>query len=95
MKFCDILILTLIVWSCQTAKVVDLFGRFSNFTCLTSLGYSHSIVRAYHSYGAIDTEAPTSIMNSNRAGMTTDVYMFPCRGKNATTQVNELINYLD
>lgn len=55
MKFCDILILTLLIWSCQTAKVVDLFGRFSNFTCLTSLGYSHSIVRAYHSYGAIDT----------------------------------------
>ena len=26
------------------------------------------------------------------AGLQTDTYMFPCRGKNATAQVNEMID---
>ena len=79
----------------SSAKVVDLYGVFNNFTCLVQQGYHHSIIRAYHSYGAIDTDAPSLIQQSNRAGLSTDVYMFPCRGKNATVQVNELINYLE
>lgn len=79
----------------QTAKVFDIAGNFKNFTCMKNLGYEHSIIRAYHSYGAIDTVAPGSIQLSNQAGLSTDVYMFPCRGKNATTQVNELIDFLD
>lgn len=79
----------------QAAKVVDLYGQFNNFTCLYQQGYYHSIVRAYHSYGAIDIDAPNSIQRSNNAGLSTDVYMFPCRGKNATVQVNELVDYLE
>jgi hypothetical protein len=75
--------------------VVDLFGQFTNFTCLAQLGYSHAIVRAYHSYGAIDADAPRLIQLSNQAGLSTDVYMFPCRGKDAATQVNQLADYLD
>ena len=94
MKAQDIVVLLVLIWICQTVKVVDLFGKFDNFNCLVDQGYSHSIVRAFHSYGAIDTEAPTSILNSNRAGLSTDVYMFPCRGKNATDQVNQLVDYL-
>jgi hypothetical protein len=79
----------------HSAKVVDLYGKFDNFTCLAQQGYTLSIVRAYHSYGAIDVDAPNSIQRSNNAGLSTDVYMFPCRGKNASTQVNELVNYLE
>ena len=91
----DICFIFLIFWACHNVKVVDLFGKFSNFSCLVDQGYSHSIIRAYHSYGAIDTDAPTSILNSNKAGLSTDVYMFPCRGKNATDQVNQLVDYLE
>lgn len=88
-------ILFSIILISRSAKVVDLYGQFNNFTCLANLGYSHAIVRAYHSYGAIDIDAPNSIQRSNNAGLSTDVYMFPCRGKNATLQVNELIDYLE
>ena len=79
----------------QTAKVFDIAGTFKSFPCMKDLGYEHSIIRAYHSYGAIDTTAPENIRQSNLNGLSTDVYMFPCRGKNATLQVNELVDYLD
>ena len=79
----------------ESAKVVDLYGNFTNFSCLKQAGFYHSIIRAYHSYGAIDVQAAQAIRASNEAGLSTDVYMFPCRGKNATLQVGELIEYLD
>lgn len=47
-----------------------------------------TIIRAYHSFGAIDTDAPANIKRANQAGFLTDVYLFPCRGKNATQQAN-------
>lgn len=94
MKPSLLLLLLAILSLTHSAKVVDLFGKFNNFPCLIQNGYYHSIVRAYHSYGAIDTDAPALIQQSNKAGLSTDVYMFPCRGKNATVQVNELVDYL-
>lgn len=84
----ELLLVLCCLWGTWNAKTVDLYGKFSNFSCLVQAGYTHSIIRAYHSYGAIDIDAPQSIQLSNLAGMTTDVYMFPCRGKNATLQVN-------
>lgn len=72
----------------QSALAVDISGKFSNYTCLKGSGRDLAIIRAYHSYGAIDTDAPLNIKQSNAAGLLTDVYLFPCRGKNATTQVN-------
>jgi hypothetical protein len=89
------IILACTIGAIQTAKVFDLAGNFKNFTCMKSQGFEHSIVRAYHSYGAIDVDAPGNIQQSNKAGLSTDVYMFPCRGKNATLQVNQLIDYLN
>ena len=83
-----ILILSVLITLAVSADVVDLAGKFSNYTCLKQQGYERAIIRAYHSYGAIDTDAPNNIKLSNAAGLATDVYMFPCRGKNATTQVN-------
>jgi len=74
---------------------VDLAGKFTNYTCLKQQGYDRSIIRAYHSYGAIDTDAPSNIKLSNQAGLATDVYMFPCKGKNATFQANELVDFLN
>jgi hypothetical protein len=58
-------LLFILLSTAHTAKVVDLFGNFNNFACLKSLGYEHSIVRAYHSYGAIDLQAPQLIKGSN------------------------------
>ena len=55
--------------------------------CFLKNGIDQSIIRAYHSYGKIDLDAKNNIFYSNKAGLATDVYMFPCRGKNATSQV--------
>lgn len=78
-----------------SANVVDLAGVFNDYTCLKQQGYERTIIRAYHSYGAIDLDAPNNIKLSNAAGLATDVYMFPCRGKNATMQSNQLVDFLN
>ena len=88
MVFAYLVVFLLAVGLASAAKMVDLYGRFSDFSCLAEQGYSRTVIRAYHSYGAIDIDAAKSIPLSNQAGLTTDVYMFPCRGKNATAQVN-------
>lgn len=55
-------------------------------------GYSFAVLRGYHSYGAIDTNAVQGLTNAKTVGLTTDVYLFPCRSKNAANQVNEMMN---
>lgn len=90
-----LLILALLLSVCFSANVVDLAGVFNDYTCLKQQGYDRSIIRAYHSYGAIDLDAPNNIKLSNAAGLATDVYMFPCRGKNATLQANQLVDFLN
>ena len=88
-------ILLILLQISNSANVVDLAGKFTNYNCLKQNGYSRAIIRAYHSYGAIDLEAPDNIKLSNQAGLATDVYMFPCRGKSADLQVNQLVDFLN
>lgn len=70
--------------------VSDLFST-STYQCFKSNGYSFAIVRAWHSYGGLDTHANQGLTNAKSAGLTTDIYMFPCRGKTATSQVDAMI----
>ena len=95
LKLAFLVILATALCSVSGVKVFDLAKTFQNFTCMKNLGYTHAIIRAYHSYGAIDTTAQDNIQRSNDAGLSTDVYMFPCRGKSASQQVNELVDYLE
>lgn len=60
----------------------------STFQCFKTSGITFVIVRAYRSTGVLDTNAVTTLTNAKAQGLITDIYMFPCRGKNATTQVN-------
>jgi GH25 family lysozyme M1 (1,4-beta-N-acetylmuramidase) len=64
----------------------------STFTCLKNLGNTFAIIRAYRSTGSLDANANQNLQNARAAGFSTDIYLFPCRGKNATAQVNELIS---
>lgn len=50
-------------------------------------GIAFASTRGYHSYGGIDANAVKSLTNIRAAGLLSDIYMFPCRGKNATAQV--------
>lgn len=82
-----ILILPTLFLICQSAIVVDLAGSFTNYSCLVDSNISQVIIRSYHSYGAIDLQAQKNIYLSNQAGLATDTYMFPCRGKSPQVQV--------
>ena len=73
---------------------VDLYAAtsISTFTCLKNSGNSFAIIRAFRSTGVLDTNANTNLQNAKAAGLTPDVYMFPCRGKDPLAQVNTMFN---
>ena len=67
----------------------------SSFSCMKSNGMNFAIPRAYCSYGGADKNGYANVNNARSAGLANvDVYMFPCRSKSATTQVNELMSSL-
>ncbi|CAM6002220.1 unnamed protein product [Sphagnum balticum] len=74
------------------ANGIDVASAVSTttFNCLKTNGNTFVIVRAYRSTGAIDANTVQTLRNAKSSGLATDIYMFPCRGKNATTQVNEM-----
>ena len=57
--------------------------------CFTrEAGVSFASVRAWHSYGAFDTNAPVTVPNMWQAGYAhVDVYVFPCISMSAESQV--------
>lgn len=92
--FTAILASLLMLWTVSAVNGVDIANAMTTatFTCLKNSGNTFAIVRAYRSGGSLDLNAVSNLQNARAAGLSTDVYMFPCRGKNATTQVNELFN---
>ena len=70
---------------------IDLGDLCTNFTCLLGQGYSTAIIRALKSSGDSDENAFTNILNAKKAGfLSVDVYIFPCRGKDAVLQVDQI-----
>jgi hypothetical protein len=53
----------------------------STYQCMKSNGYTFAIIRGYCSYGGPDHNAVQNLNNARAAGLITDIYMFPCRGK--------------
>ena len=92
-KIWAILILAGLIGSATCVLGVDVSQLFttSTFQCMKNNGYSFAIIRGYCSFGGIDTHAVQSLTNAKSAGLITDIYMFPCRGKSATAQVDEMI----
>ena len=65
----------------------------STHQCWKNNGISFAIPRAYMSYGAFDTNAIANVQNARAAGIPyVDIYMFPCRGKSADSQVADLVS---
>jgi hypothetical protein len=83
-------LLSLIIVQTLAANGIDIANPISAsaFTCLRNQGNTYAIVRAFRSTGALDPNAASNLQSARSAGLTTDVYLFPCRGKNPTTQVN-------
>jgi hypothetical protein len=67
----------------------------STYQCMKSNGYSFAIIRGYCSYGGVDSNAVQGLKNAKAAGLITDIYMFPCRGKSAQSQVDQMFAGID
>jgi hypothetical protein len=72
---------------------VDVSQLFSTATyqCIKSNGYSFAIIRGYCSYGGVDANIVSNLNNAKAAGLITDIYMFPCRSKSGSAQVDQMM----
>lgn len=88
-----VLALLLLLHMSNCAVGLDISQLFSETTheCFKKNGFSFVIARGYCSFGGIDHNAVQSLTNAKKAGLTTHMYMFPCRGKSASAQVDEMI----
>lgn len=75
---------------------VDTFGTISSTlaSCFKQNNVTFAVARAWHSNGVWDSSAPGAVAAYRAAGISADVYMFPCGAKDAATQVNSLITNL-
>lgn len=93
------LILIVLLFNCSilgvlTLNGVDLFAPTSvaTFNCMKNSGNSFAIIRAFRSSGILDTNAAANLQNARAAGLSTEIYMFPCRGKDPNSQVSTLMS---
>lgn len=72
---------------------VDVSQLFSTATyqCMKNNGYEFAIIRGYCSFGGMDGNIVANLNNAKAAGLITDVYMFPCRGKSGSAQVDQMM----
>jgi len=93
-KILCIIVVTLLVGTIKAELGIDVSQLFSveNYTCAKNNGITFGIVRGYCSFGGLDRNTNQSLENMKKAGLKTDVYMFPCRGKSAKSQADDMIN---
>ena len=84
--FSIILLVCLLSFTTNAKQGVDVSTLVTNWSCLKNAGYSFAVARAWQSFGAFDQNVLANIRNAKAAGITNvDVYMFPCRGKSASS----------
>jgi GH25 family lysozyme M1 (1,4-beta-N-acetylmuramidase) len=90
----SLLILILLLFSATCRLGVDVSQLFSTsvYQCFKNDGYSFVIIRGYRSGGSLDPNIHANLQNAKAAGLTPDIYMFPCRGKSADSQVDQMIS---
>ena len=88
------LVILLLVTPTLTIKGVDISQLFSTSTyqCMKNNGMSFAIPRGFYSFGAVDDNVVSNLNNARAAGLITDIYMFPCRGKSASSQVDTMMS---
>ena len=94
MQIAFLVLFALLVVSSFCTLGVDVSQLFSTSTyqCLKNNGYHFVIPRGYCSYGGVDAHVVQNLNNAKAAGMITDIYMFPCRGKSASAQVDQMMS---
>jgi hypothetical protein len=77
---------------------VAFFHDAATFQCLReNYDVSFATVRAHHSWGGVDLNAPRTVAAAWAGGLTNvDVYLFPCSfGRSAAYQVNSTLAFLE
>lgn len=88
-------LLSLLFETTDAITGVDVSAYVSQWSCLRSSGFDFAIPRAWCSYGGADPNAVANVNNARAAGFDyVDVYMFPCRGLSASTQVSQMLSAL-
>lgn len=91
MKYILSLLILVVPSLCTLGVDVSQLFSTSTYQCMKNNGYSFAIIRGYCSYGAVDPNIVTNLQNAKAAGLITDIYMFPCRGKSASAQVDQMM----
>eukprot|EP01105_Mastigella_eilhardi_P015705 TRINITY_DN3593_c0_g1_i3.p1 TRINITY_DN3593_c0_g1~~TRINITY_DN3593_c0_g1_i3.p1 ORF type:complete len:125 (-),score=30.43 TRINITY_DN3593_c0_g1_i3:74-421(-) len=99
MKAAALLLLSALVGSAFAATGIDVSQLFStsDWSCVSSYGYTFAIIRCYCSTGHTDSNCAQSIRNAKAAGIQyVDVYIFPCPtcGSSGASQVQATVDYV-
>lgn len=91
MKYILSLLILVVPSLCTLGVDVSQLFSTSTYQCMKNNGYSFAIIRGYCSYGGVDPNIVTNLQNAKAAGLITDIYMFPCRGKSGSAQVDQMM----
>lgn len=91
LKLCILLALVVAPTLCVLGVDVSQLFSTSTYQCMKNSGYQFAIIRGYCSYGGVDAHVVNNLQNAKAAGLITDIYMFPCRGKSASAQVDQMV----
>lgn len=73
----------LLIVSCFATFGVDIAGAFDDYSCFKDYGVSFVITRGYCSPGLLDFDGRDNLVGIRDAGLTGDVYFFPCASREA------------
>lgn len=90
-KLCLLSLILVVPSLCVLGVDVSQLFSTATYQCIKNNGYSFVIIRGYCSFGGLDNNAVSNLNNARAAGLITDIYMFPCRGKSATAQVDQMM----
>ena len=66
----------------------------TTWQCFANAGVTWSAPRAWHSYGAFDNNSIANLKGAKAVGIPSDVYLFPCPGKDAGEQAMDMLTGL-
>lgn len=94
MKTCNLLIFACLVCAAVSYKGVDVSDLFNldTFQCFVRNGAQFAVVEASTDNGNLDPNALQNLKALKNLGLTTDIFMRVCRGKDPVQQVNSLMD---
>lgn len=91
-----LLIIFLLCCLCFSKHGIDIENAvvFTSMQCLLSAGVEFATVRAYTDLGSFEDSAIANLRFLQNLGLPADIYMGSCRGRDATTQANDMLDSL-